>query len=210
MKHIAKGQPLKAFADSVSKLNPANWEDLHEKAPYVIGQSKECIAINEQNLLSGYTEMPLSLKEDMHIDHFFKRALFPSKIFDWDNFVVDDHNANYGADYKDRHTQDAKDYQYIINPVTEHPEDMMTYDYPDFKIVPNNHIDEADKYRVRFTVDRFNLNHASLTRKRFDIYKVIESVISQLSDQEIKVAVEEQGQPTFVDWAICHLRMNLM
>lgn len=207
MKHIIKSAPLQEFIDSVNKNTPINWEDLRSKDPAIIPNCKDHILLYEQDMLSGYTELPLS--NNTHIDHFHKRDLFQHLVFDWNNFIVDEKNPNYGADHKDRNTQKNADYKNIINPVTEFPETLMTYDYPNFEIVPCNHITQNDKDRVIFTVKRFNLNHDALNRKRKDLYTQIKAVISQLNDNEIKQALNENGQTTFVDWAIKNLRSSL-
>lgn len=118
MIHINRSQPPKEFADYVKNYNPTNWNDFvtqhHDLYEYIRMQLED-----DQFNLSGYTELPLS--NGTHIDHFLKKDMFPQNTFEWYNYVVDDHNNNYGADYKDHHVHTKDDNVKLINPVNEDP-----------------------------------------------------------------------------------------
>ncbi len=205
MIHIVKGAPLGDFTDFVQNEHPTNWDDIHhsKRHPGLGKKCREHILLNEQNVLGGYTERPLwNTQTDLHIDHFKKKGMnWPQDVtWEWDNFIVEDRNPNYGACYKDTHTSDMADYDLLLNPVSEHPERLMTY-LPDGQIMARTDIDKQDSKRATFTIERFNLGHESLRQMRYEIMKQIESY-NQLTDDEIRVALESQGFPSVVEWAL--------
>lgn len=174
MRRINKQQPLVAFSDFVRLHKPRKWEDLD---PNVSKESRCHILLNEQGSLSGYTEKLLDVdKADLHIDHFYKRSLFNANVFDWNNLVVDEHSPYYGADYKDNNREHGaksrQDYDMIINPVKENPQDFFEY-LSNGSIVPKVGLDEHDSQKAIRTIEVFNLNHSSLVESRCDVIRQI-------------------------------------
>ena len=161
------------------------------------------IFIDEQGALGGYTERPLMNAEDLHIDHYRKKGMpWPSDVtFDWNNFIVEERTNHYGACYKDKRTNNVADYDKLLNPVEDYPEQMMTY-LPNGELIAESGIDAADKEKVDFTIERFNLNHNLLKSERETLIKMICEGYSCLSDDEIKSALEDNGYPTVIEWVL--------
>lgn len=205
MKHINKGYEISEFTDFINHEHPKSWEDIHQ-AQRTVGLYQKCrdhILKNEQNFLGGYTERCLKNSDNLHIDHFKKKGMNWSQdvTFMWDNFVVDDRNTEYGACYKDRCTQSMKDYARLLNPMVDYPEKMMTYQ-TDGKIVAKKNLGAVECDKVNFTIGRFNLNHAKLKKMRSAVIKLIVEDYSSLTDDEVRDAMNEEGFPTVVDWAL--------
>lgn len=204
MRHIKKGREIAEFADFVQREHPASWEDIHHARTAGLYQKcRDHILMTEQNFLGGYTECRLSNNKNIHIDHFKKKGMnWPVDVtFDWGNFVVEDRNAEYGACYKDKNTHSMADYARLLNPMTDYPETMMTYQ-PNGKIVALKSLDTEECDKVEFTVGRFNLNHEKLRKMREKVIRLIVDTYSSLSDDEVREAMKEEGFPTVVDWAL--------
>lgn len=199
MKHIIKGEEIPEFVDFLQREKPTSWEDFH-RMPGLSRKCREHILKYEQNSLGGYTERCLLGNENLHIDHFRKKGMnrLNDVTFDWSNFIVEDKNANYGACYKDNNTSDIEDYSFLLNPVTDYPEQMMTY-LSNGKLVAKSGLSDEGRKKVDFTIDRFNLNHSKLRMMRENIMKVIKNY-SSLTDEDIREAMQELGFPTVVDW----------
>ena len=205
MKHINKGREIAEFTDFIQHEHPTSWEDLHQnqRAAGLYQKCRDHILMTEQNFLGGYTERCLINSENLHIDHFKKKGMnWPLDVtFDWNNFVVEDRSTEYGACYKDNHTHSMEDYARLLNPITDYPETMMTYQ-PDGKIVAQKSIGAEECDKVEFTIGRFNLNHEKLRKMREKVIKLIVETYSSLSDEEVRDAMTEEGFPTVVDWAL--------
>lgn len=204
MKHIEKGTAIKEFADFCEHEHPASWNDFHnsKRTPGLARMCRDYILMNEQSFLGGYTERFLLGNDNLHIDHFRKKGMnWPNDVtFDWNNFIVEDRNADYGACYKDLHTNDMSDYDLLLNPVTDYPEQMMTYE-PNGTIVAKAGLSMEERQKVNFTICRFNLNHNKLRKMRENVIKII-SGYESLSDDDIRNAMVESGFPTVVDWEL--------
>ena len=205
MIHINKGNPIPEFVECIEKENPENWEAFHKsrKYPNISNLCKQHIFEHEQNMLGGYTERPLSNSISLHIDHFRKKGLnWPSSVaFDWNNFIVEDRNVNFGACYKDDLTKSIDDYRWLLDPVVDYPEQLMDY-LANGEIKARSGIAQEYVDKVNFTIDRFNLNHEFLVRKRYDIIQLVLEGYSQFSDEDVKTYMKEQGFPSVVDWAL--------
>ena len=126
MRKISKQKPLSDFATFVSKNNPTEWGQLPSK---ISADSRLCILCNEQDCLCGYSEMVL--EEDSafsHIDHYYKRNLFPQKTFDWNNLIVSTIDEDFGGKYKDNtYKIKTEEYQQIFNPVVDDMSQFIEY-----------------------------------------------------------------------------------
>lgn len=162
MRHIEKGTPVVAFVEYLRKPHSPDWNSVSSEI------KKACrlhIISTEQNHRSGYTERKLSNSSpSLHIDHFRKQALFPELSLDWENFIVDEHAVDYGADYKDSHIKKC-DYEVILNPVTDNPQDFFEY-MTNGEIVVREDLPETDRCKAQRTIDLFKLNHPSLKEER--------------------------------------------
>lgn len=194
MRKINKGAPIKEFMDFLnSKPTPSDWDnDFHSLKN--AGLSKKCrehILVFEQDCQSGYTEVPISLEDDSHIDHYKKKGMFKSLTFEWNNFVVDTLDSNFGACYKDRMIKNPSIYNQIFNPITDNVENFITFQ-ENGKIIPKSGIDDNNKRKALKTIEIFNLNHKSLMDRRLELMRIIESYDS-FTRKEIMSFLSEYG-----------------
>lgn len=202
MRKINKQTPFPDFAKFVSKNNPTEWGQLPST---VSADSRFCILCNEQDCLCGYSEMVLEADSAFsHIDHYFKRNLFPKKTFDWNNLVVSTTDEDFGGKYKDNtYKIKESDYQQIFNPVTD---DMSQYIgfLGNGEIIPLDGLSKVITNKIKKTIDVFNLNYVSLRNKRRDLITQLDRC-KDLPKEEIKKAFACQGFVSVVNWFINHL-----
>lgn len=202
MRHIERSQPLQEFTDYVNRNKPSNWNDFTKQ--HSIYEVVRLQLEEDQNGLSGYTELPL--RNETHIDHFLKKDMFPKNMFDWYNYVVDDHNGNYGADYKDGHIHTEDDNLKLISPVKEEPQHFFTYQVSG-KMIAVDGLSDKEKGRANFTIDSFNLNHLLLVKKRAEVFSLIDSYKKGgLEDIDIITVFKEIGLTSFVEYSLTVLR----
>lgn len=193
MRKINKGNPIPSFIEFVSRHHPTRWEDAKD----VSRTWREYILEYEQYQLSGYTEKPLCVDKS-HIDHFRKRSLFSSLIFDWNNFIVDSVDETYGAKYKDNVVKTSEENNRLINPVTEDASHFFKYQI-------NGKIDVADGLcnedigRAEYTIGAFNLNESSLVERRRIIMNTIIDSYNDLNDEAILDALKTEGFTSVVE-----------
>ena len=141
---------------------------------------REYILLEEQNLLCAYCEREIDDNpENSNIDHFRLKAghLFPEKTLDYNNMLVSCNTEGRCSKYKDKHIKLKDEYNNIINPITENPDDFFDYLLTG-KIIA---IDKNPK--AEFTMNIFQLNHQALIRQRKDIADTLEHM--DLSLEEI-------------------------
>ena len=193
MRKINKGEPIPSFTEFVNHHHPTRWEDAKD----VSHTWREYILEYEQYQLSGYTEEPLRAAKS-HIDHFRKRSLFSSLIFDWNNFIVDSVDETYGAKYKDNVVKTSEENNRLINPVTEDASHFFKYQI-------NGKIDVADGLcnedigRAGYTIGAFNLNESSLVERRRIIMNTIIDSYNDLNDEAILDALKTEGFTSVVE-----------
>lgn len=191
------------LARYVRSENPQKFEDIHHTSQYP-DLYEECIVqleIEQENL-SGYTEKPL--KNHIHVDHYRKQEWFNSQamVFGWDNMIADEHNRDFGADYKDTYLKAADDYANLINPVLEDPHSFFTY-MDEGIIKPVDDLSPSDKIKAEFTIKAFNLKHKLLTDLRGDAIRLVNMYKTQgLDDDEIINAFEDYGFTSVVEYAL--------
>lgn len=200
MMHIQRSSAPEVFVNFMKRKKAScNWNDFVQNY-HNIYQSVRNILEEDQMHLSGYTELPL--KVDTHIDHFLKRDLFPEYTFDWLNYVVDDHNKDYGADYKDDHIKYRENNERLISPITENPQDFITYQTSGEMIARGDICSEMQK-RAELTIESFNLNHKLLTKRRSELFSLIQSYHEGgLGKVEINNALQAQGLTSFVEFCL--------
>lgn len=174
MKKIDKTEP-DFYKEFVVQNNPRSWRDLSEKIGY---DTREYILREEQNFQCAYTEIHLD-PDNSHVDHFRKQSLFPEAIFEWNNLLTSCNNEYYGAKFKDRRIRKKEDYQYMINPVEEHPRRYFDYSITG-EILTNNKDGKG-----KFTIDSFNLNDYALVEQRKIVAYHVKSMCKQFSAEEI-------------------------
>ncbi len=197
---VKKKAPLKSFDDFVRREKPKDWNEIHsqKKYPNLYNNTKAAL-VEEQGGVSAYTEEPLS--KDTHIDHFRKRDLFPNLTFDWNNLFVDGVSENYGAKFKDNHKHIKKaDYALLISPAENDVERFISY-MENGEIVVAKGLSAQDAKRAAFTIETFNLTDPGLTSRRASVIKIINGCVG-LSPEEIRIALQEFGFRTVVEYAI--------
>lgn len=213
MRHINKGEPIPEFVRFKEKYKPHDWKDIN-KVPDLSRKCREAILLNEQNGLSGYTEMPLNVDGNIHIDHYKQKGLpeFKHLEFEWANYIIDSIDSNFGACYKDgKHgIQSASDYNTLFNPVEEYPEQYFSY-WDDGRIMPKAGISQEMKDKVQKTIDIFNLNHDTLKGRRRNIFIFIENMVSSgknnhFDEQQIRELMANYGFPSVVEFKLQEIK----
>lgn len=193
MRKLEKGAPAPSFTEFVRRHHPSKWED----AADVRSTWREYILECEQHWLSGYTEEPLRI-DSSHIDHFRKQSLFNTLVFDWNNYVVDGIDENYGAKHKDKFVKTHDDNEKLINPVTEDAKLFFKYELTG-KIDVAEGLSVTDSDRALYTIDAFNLNESSLMERRRIIINTILDSYVDLSDDLILEALVDEGFTSVVE-----------
>lgn len=151
----------------------------------------------EQHGMSGYTEEPLK-QENSHIDHFRKKSLFNTLVFDWNNFIVDGVDETYGAKFKDKCVTSREDNVRLINPVLEDAGRFFKYEL-NGNISVASGLSPLDAARADYTIRAFNLNEASLSERRKGIITIVMDCYSNLSDESVLEALEPIGFKSVVE-----------
>jgi len=141
---------------------------------------REHILLEEQNLLCAYCEKQLdSSPKNSNIDHFRLKAghLFPEKTLNYDNLLVSCNTSSRCSRHKDKHIKSKNDYDNIVNPITENPDDFFGYLITG-KIIAINNTSKAE-----FTIKIFQLGQASLNRQRQDIAKTLKNITNLSLDE---------------------------
>lgn len=197
------------FNDWASRKGFREWEDFSGVEEYkdAYWQLKMHIAVNEQDCLSAYTELPLS--DSTHIDHFRKRSLYSQLTFEYYNMLVDDRNDNYGACHKDHHKTKVKKETFdgksrIFNPVEEDMVDFITFNANGEMLVSTE--DNTIAERVTETIRVFNLNHPLLMARRSELIMNVQYCRQgAMDDNEIRACLKNSGFPTLLNWTLANL-----
>lgn len=197
MIRLNKQEPIQSFAEFVSKNKPTQWEQL--PAP-ISAESRLSILCNEQDCLCGYSEIPLEDdSSSSHIDHYYKRNLFPKKTFVWSNLIVSTTDEDFGGKYKDNtYKIKAEDYQLIFNPVVDNMSQYIEYS-GNGEIVPITGSPDSIIKKVLKTVEVFNLNCGSLKNRRRALITQLENC-KDLPKDEIRKAFATNGFVSVLDW----------
>jgi len=164
---ITKNEPdffIKAKLKVKQPKISSAWSD--NEIENIRSKLREHILLEEQDLLCAYCEKEIDdNSKNSNIDHFRLKAghIFPEKTLDYSNLLVSCNTKGRCSDYKDKHIKSKDDYENIINPITENPDDFFDY-LNTGRIVA---IDNNPK--AVFTIDIFQLEQPSLIRQRKEI-----------------------------------------
>ena len=202
MRKIQKQVPPEDLARFVRRERPHKFEEIHhsELFPELYDECIEQLKTEQENL-SGYTEKPL--KSGVHVDHFRKQALFntPDMVFGWGNMIADEHNPNYGADYKDKRVT-REEYDKLINPVLEDPHHYLTY-MDEGIIKPVDGLTVQEREKAEKTIEIFNLKHPLLKELRERAIKMVKEYKNQgLTEEDILGALRDYGFTSAVEYAL--------
>ena len=178
MRQIVKNEP-NYFTSAKAKVAlpkiKGAWSD--KNIEKIRTQLREHILLEEQNLLCAYCEKEIDdSSKNSNIDHFKTRNLFPELTLEYSNLLVSCNTNGRCSDYKDTHIKNREEYENIINPIVENPNDFFDY-LPTGEIIAKNE-------KGQFTIDIFQLNDTSLTQCRLQVMDSLEH-LDNLSLEEI-------------------------
>ncbi|MCK4663185.1 MAG: TIGR02646 family protein [Bacteroidales bacterium] len=176
MKKINKNTPpfLSKF---IKKNKPKDWKELTPETKTELGE----YILKEQRNQCAYCECYIKqYKSNFHIDHFKTRNLFPQLTFDYNNLFLSCTSKDNCASYKDKSHLQKKDFDKLIHPAFDNPEDSFSY-LASGAIYPKN----PNDVKAIFTIEKFNLQSKKLVHRRRTIaiklsnnhYKSIDSEI---------------------------------
>lgn len=205
MRKINKGNPIQEFSDFVSANHPAQWDQLDYSVRI---KTREHILIKEQNYICGYTELPIDINNtSSHIDHYKKRNLYPNLCFSWNNLIVASNDDDFGARYKDNnYIITPNQYSFILNPVTDNPNDYFEYATWGEIIPKKSGLTEAEKDKADETIKAFKLDHQSLINRRKTLFSILNSYDSAFSLDEIKRILSEYGFTSVIEYYYSNYR----
>ena len=168
MRQITKDEPS-YFASAKLKVElpktKGAWED--KAISEIRAKLRTDMLLEEQNLLCVYCEKEIDENStSSNIDHFKTRNLFPELTLEYSNLLVSCNSKERCSSFKDSNIKSREEYNNIVNPVLENPNDFFDY-LPTGEIIAKN-----DK--AQFTIDIFNLQDKSLKECRFQIVKSLE------------------------------------
>ncbi|KAA6322356.1 hypothetical protein EZS27_028093 [termite gut metagenome] len=194
MRKINKQEPPECLTAFISRQKPRKWDEIYTpQNHHIYDTCRNTMLIMEQDYQCGYTEMPLK-KENMHIDHYRKRADFPDKTFDWNNLIVALKDNDFGADYKDNgYKIREKEYSSILNPVTDLAQSYFEYRAAG-EIVPAKELSPSEYDKAKKTIEVFNLTHRSLNNRRKKLIIDIENCRNgKMTKEDILKFYKEAG-----------------
>ncbi len=140
----------------------------------------------EQNNVCIYCEKKISdNSKKSNIDHFKTRNLFPEKSLDYANLLVSCNVNERCSSFKDSRKSLLKnrdDYENIIDPSIENPNDFFNY-------LLSGEIIPIDEKKAQFTIDIFNLNQQSLSDER----KILADTLQYCPDLSLNEIFENFG-----------------
>jgi len=153
MLKITKNKPQ--FFDKLIK-DKKIWGDLKDRK-----ELNQVLKI-EQNNMCAYCESKL---KNFHIDHFFKRDLFPKQTFEYNNLFLSCDFEIHCAKFKDKFGLKKEEFFEIFSPIDVNLEE---FEYS----LTGEILGKTDK--AKKTIEVFNLNNKSLLEKRKRISSNIE------------------------------------
>ncbi len=157
------------------------WEDTNIRA--ISRQLRADILHKEQKSLCAYCEREIDAdRENSNIDHFKTRNLFPEETLNYTNLLVSCNSrgkcCSSSKDSQKSILKERKDYQNIVDPTLDNPDDFFDY------ITTGEIIAQDDNTKADFTIRLFNLNQKSLTSERKELAEAL-IYIDNLSLEEI-------------------------
>ena len=178
MRQITKDEPS-YFSTAKSKIKlfktKGAWEDKH--IAEIRPKLRSNMLLEEQMLLCAYCEKEIDeSSKNSNIDHFKTRNLFPELTFEYSNLLVSCNTKERCSNFKDTHIKSREEYENIVNPTFENPNDFFDY------LLTGEIIARNEKGQL--TIDIFNLKDKALTQCRLQIIKSLEH-LDDLSLDEI-------------------------
>jgi len=177
---ITKNEPA-YFTQAKRKVSDSNvsdaWSD--QNIANIRARLREDILLQEQSLLCAYCEKEIDDNPDKsNIDHYRTRHLFPKNTLDYNNLFVSC-NSKVSCSYiKDNYKLEQNDYQKIVNPVVEDPDDYFEYGFAGDILVKDN-LSSSDKIKAEFTIKVFALDNKSLIETRKSLALMVKTYVEQ-------------------------------
>jgi uncharacterized protein (TIGR02646 family) len=175
---IAKNEP-KYFTVAKSKVKLSKiksaWDDGHINSTR--GKLRADILLDEQSLICAYCEKAIDDNPNCsNIDHFKTRNLFPEETLNYHNLLVSCNSHDRCSSFKDKNIKYRDDYENIINPVVENPDEYFDYLITGEIVAKNS--------KAEFTIYIFQLETNALIESRLQVYEALK-YIDNLSLDEI-------------------------
>ena len=120
----------------------------------------------------------------------------------WENFIADEHQGDFGSDYKDTFLKLPEEYAKLINPVLEDPHHFLTF-MDEGIIKPVDDLSDAEREKAEFTIQAFNLRHKLLTQMQGEAIHWVKIYKAQgLEDDEILDAFKDYGFTSAIEYAL--------
>jgi uncharacterized protein (TIGR02646 family) len=142
------------------------------------------VLTDEQNGLCAYSEInPYEFGLASHIEHIEPKSRNPQRTFDYFNLVMSalssDDLKRSDVDLFAGHAKKQRfDPNLFISPLNNSCQDYFVY-LSDGRVVPNNKLNEADRFKAEYTIDLLNLNCAYLKNKRKNWIDELEELIDE-------------------------------
>jgi uncharacterized protein (TIGR02646 family) len=189
------------YSNFIRRNHPVEWDDVAEirdnirtymLSGLVPDETIEPNMVSEQNFQCAYTEIDIEENANSsHIDHFHKQSIFPALRFEWSNLFTSTNNTYYGAKHKDNtYRLQQEDFQYLINPSIENPNDYFKYSFTGEILIKVNDENSSEYKKAKLTKDAFNLNERSLVEQRQTVAKIVKIYFEQqFAIDEIKMHI---------------------
>ena len=147
-------------------------------------------------------------EQDIHIDHFYKKSLFPEKRLEWQNLFAAINRRDFGACYKDKNINGPKNiaikkYEQFWAPTEPNLQKMFRYTSVG-EIEPAYNLDENTEKKAKKTIEIYNLKHPHLNHLRKEIIHLIDDYKRDpdISGDEIRAALSQQGFSDLIDFEL--------
>lgn len=175
MLQINKSEPnyFSSVKNKVSNPNISQaWSDTNIEQ--IRFQLRSDILTNEQNMLCVYCEKEItSDNKKSNIDHYKTRHLFPNETLNYENLLVSCNSKYSCSRSKDNYLGlQQSNYEKMINPTFENPNDFFEYSVAGDIIIKNN-LSPSDFEKAEFTLKVFALNCKSLLEERKAIVNML-------------------------------------
>lgn len=145
-----------------------------------------------QNFRCAYCERAINENHEVedgyngHIEHFRRKNVnfYPERVFDWENLYYSCLTSLTCGKYKDKYIKTKEQYDLLIDPCLENPEDFFVFDDRG-RIAVRNGLKGSEIKRAEFTIKAFHLNEPRLIKLRKDVQKQYCSWIKQYPREQI-------------------------
>jgi len=172
MIQIIKNEPT-FFTDAKKKVKlpfiSSAWSEIGKDEKGFKTILREYILLEEQNMLCAYCNQEIEADANKsNTDHFKIRNIFPKDTLNYNNLLISCKNKYHCENIKDNFGLNINDYNKIVNPVIENPDNFFDYSI-DGDIFAKNGLNQIDKEKAEFTIKVFALNNSSLKKDRAKI-----------------------------------------